>query len=195
MLALGSQALLLRPSSWELQRALNLQRAVNLYLQLLIHLRPRDFFVATPFHSISHPPPSPCPPHSPLAAKGGRRGWNRFGMTAQRKHPHPVNLPPPLAPSTGAPQPRANRALLGERLTLLVRHRRPPRPRASGTTCCQLTSVFTTALVAAAFFGHWQWGLRATPVLGIVAVVLIIRSRDRILSGGCLGKGTCRGNR
>ena len=26
----------------------------------------------------------------------------------------------------------------------------------------------------AAFFGHWQWGLRATPVLGIVAVVLII---------------------
>jgi len=26
----------------------------------------------------------------------------------------------------------------------------------------------------ASFFGHWQWGLRATPVLGIVAVVLII---------------------
>jgi len=26
----------------------------------------------------------------------------------------------------------------------------------------------------AAFFGHWQWGLRATPVLGIVAVLLII---------------------
>ena len=26
----------------------------------------------------------------------------------------------------------------------------------------------------ARLFGHWQWGLRATPVLGIIAVVLIL---------------------